>query len=65
MGQEREPFIAKFLRSEIGFQLLQDRYNWVTIMLREWKEKGNLEYIARLEHSMYEGLNLNIANSQQ
>ena len=31
--------------------------------MREWRDKENMEYILRLERSIYEGLNLNQMNS--
>ena len=55
-------FIAKFLRSQKGFQMLKSE-DWLPKKMAEWKEKENLEYILRLERSLYEGLNMNQLNS--
>jgi hypothetical protein len=38
--------------------MLKDN-GWLSLKLREWKERENLEYILKLEKSLYEGLNLN------
>jgi len=55
--------VAKFLRSEMGFKLLLGE-GWVEKMLDYWLKMGNFEYIARVEQSMYNGLNLNQINGQ-
>ena len=55
-------FAAKFLRSELGFTPLRQS-GWVQRMLTYWKHEGNIEYISRVEQSMYKSLNLNLASS--
>jgi len=61
-GEQGDLFIAKFLRSALGFQLLKES-GWLQNKLTQWKEKENQEYIVRLEKNLYEGLNLNSMNS--
>ena len=63
-SEQSEMFIAKFLRSQKGFQMLKSE-DWLPKKMAEWKEKENLEYILRLEKNLYEGLNMNQLNSQQ
>lgn len=63
LQRQGDLFVAKFLRSEIGFYLLHSQ-GWVQTMLNHWLEVGNYEYIARVEQSMYNGLNLNQINGQ-
>ena len=62
-GEHSDLFIAKFLRSQRGFELLRQE-GWLQLKLREWREHENEEYILRLERSIYEGLNMNQLNSQ-
>lgn len=62
LQQQGDLFVAKFLRSEIGFYLLAVKHNWVRDMMDEWLRVGNYEYTKRIEQSMYNGLNLNQIN---
>ena len=55
--------MAKFLRSEQGFQLLA-KHQVLHQMMDDWFAKGNIEYISRVEKSFYNGLNLNQLNKQ-
>ena len=48
LQRQGDLFVAKFLRSEIGFYLLHSQ-GWVQTMLNHWLEVGNFEYIARVE----------------
>lgn len=61
-GDEGEIFVAKFLRSAKGFQILKDN-GWLEQKMKEWKEAKNVGYIQRLEKSLYDGLNMTQLNS--
>lgn len=63
LQRQGDLFVAKFLRSEIGFTLLHSQ-GWVQQMLQYWHEVGNFEYIAKVEQSMYDGLSLHQVNGQ-
>jgi len=53
-------FAAKFLRSELGFTHLKNS-GWVPKMMTYWKKEGNIDYIGKVEQSMYKSLNLNLS----
>lgn len=61
LQQQGDLFVAKFLRSELGFILLH-KNGWVQQMLDYWIKEGNYEYTKKIEQSMYNGLNLNQIN---
>ena len=48
LQRQGDLFVAKFLRSEIGFYLLHSQ-RWVQTMLDHWLNVGNYDYIARVE----------------
>ena len=56
-------FAAKFLRSELGFLHLKND-GWVARMMAYWKKEGNIDYISKVEQSMYKSLNLNLTGGQ-
>lgn len=56
-------FVAKFLRSTRGFEILMQR-GWIQEKIEYWFRKGNENYIELVEQSMYDSLNLNQVNGQ-
>jgi hypothetical protein len=59
--RQGDSFVARFMRSEVGFDILL-RKGWVQQKLTYWFEVGNYQYISFVEQSMYNGLSLNEIN---
>lgn len=53
-----DSFVARFMRSETGFEILRAK-GWVNEKMEYWFEIGNYQYISFVEQSMYNGLSLN------
>ena len=61
--RQGDSFVARFMRSEIGFDILL-RKGWIQEKMSYWFEIGNYQFISFVEQSMYNGLSLNEINGQ-
>ena len=50
-----EEFLIKFLRTTRGFLFLTE-WKWVNSAMERWMDKGNEEYVEKIEHNIYKGL---------
>lgn len=52
-----DPFLARFLRTEIGVKFCQD-CGWLDGGIKRWLQKGNQEYVELIERTIYSELNI-------